>query len=130
VEADDYRPVLVYDGRCRFCVREAGRLARWTGDRVRLASFRDPAVLARYPALSPAACEEAVHLVEPDGRVSRGAEAIARALALRPGLGPLTRLYAVPGVARSVEALYALVARNRFRLGGEQCADDACRLHS
>jgi len=96
---------------------------------VRLASFRDPAVLARHPELSPAACEQAVHLVEPDGRVSRGAEAIARALALRPRLTPLRRLYDLPGVARVLEALYALLARNRFRLGGEQCADDACRLH-
>jgi len=129
VDTGDHRPVLVYDGRCRICVREAARLARWTGDRVRLASFRDPAVLARHPGLSPAACEEAIHLVDRDGRVSRGAQAIARALALRPGLAPLTRLYDVPGVARALEALYALVARNRFRLGGEQCADDACRVH-
>jgi len=121
--------VVVYDGRCRFCVREAARLARWTGDRVRLASFRDPAVLARHPQLSAAACEEAIHLVEADGRVSRGAHAIARALALRPGLAPLTWLYDLPGVGRGLESLYALVARNRFRLGGEHCADDACRLH-
>jgi len=122
--------MLVYDGRCGFCVREAARLARWTGDRVRLASFRDPAVLARHPGLSPEACEEAIHLVAPDGRVSRGAEAFARALALRPGLAPLVLLYDLPGVGRALEALYTVVARNRFRLGGEQCADDACRLHS
>lgn len=121
--------MLVYDGRCRFCIREAARLARWTGGRVRLESFRDPAVLARHPGLSAAECETAIHLVESGGRVSRGAAAVARALALRPVLAPVARLYDVPGIGRALEALYALVARNRFRLGGEACADDACRLH-
>src|SRR5688500_18459675 len=53
--SDDSRPVLVYDGRCRFCTREAARLARWAGGRVRLASFREPGVLARYPGLTPEA---------------------------------------------------------------------------
>jgi lipase maturation factor 1 len=123
-------PVLVYDGRCRFCVREASRIARWVGDRVQLESFRDPGVLARHPGLTAEDCEAAIHLVEPGGRITRGAEAIARTLRLRPLLAPLGWLYALPGLRRFLDAGYGALARNRFRLGGEACADDACRPHA
>jgi len=97
--------------------------------RVRLESFRDPGVIARHPGLTAEACEQALQLVGSDGRIWSGAAAIARALRLRPALAPLGWLYAVPGVRQLLDAGYALVARNRFRLPGEACADDACRLH-
>ena len=126
---DDSRPVLVYDGACRFCVGQAERLARLAGGRVQLESFRDPGVLERHPRLTRAACERAAQLVEPDGRVRTGAEAIVHALARRAGLAPLKWLYHLPVVRQVSDLGYRLVARNRFRLQGEVCADDACRLH-
>lgn len=124
----DARPVLLYDGRCRFCVAQATRLARWTGERIRLESFRDPEVLARYPGVTLAACETGMQLVEADGRITSGAEAGARALGRRPGLAPLARLYFVPGLRQLLDRGYAIVVRNRFRLGGT-CDDDACGIH-
>jgi len=126
---DDARPVLLYDGHCRFCIAQAERLRRWTGDRIRMVSFRDAGVLARYPSLTTDDCERAMQLVLPDGRVTAGAAAAARALALRPTLAPLAALYFVPGIRQLVDAAYRVVARNRFRLGGKVCTDEACRLH-
>ena len=125
----DDRPVLVYDGHCRFCGAQAERLARLVGGRVRLESFRDPGVLARH-RLSEVACESAVQLVDPDGTVASGAAAIARMLRLRPVLAPIGWLYEVPLLGRLMETLYGVVARNRFRLGGASCAGGTCRLHS
>lgn len=121
--------MLLYDGRCRLCVRTTSRLSHAVGGRVRMESFRDPGVLARYPGLRAEACEADIHLVERNGRVSRGAEAVARTLRLRPLLAPLGWLYFVPGLRTLLEIGYRAVARNRFALGGEACADDACRLH-
>ena len=123
-------PVLVYDGRCRLCVREAHRLARWVGGRVRLESFRDPGVIARHPGLSEEACEAALQLIDADGRITSGAEAVARTLRLRPVLAPLAALYRLPGLRQLLDSVYRLVARRRFALGGATCADDVCRLHS
>jgi predicted DCC family thiol-disulfide oxidoreductase YuxK len=127
VAADSY-PVIVYDGRCRFCVQQATRLARWAGGRVRLESFREPGVLARHPGLTAEACEAAVQLIERDGRVRSGAAAVARALELRPELAPFGWLYRVPLLRQLLDAAYRVVARNRFRIAGETCAEDACRL--
>jgi predicted DCC family thiol-disulfide oxidoreductase YuxK len=126
---DDRRPALVYDGRCRFCVDQATRLAGWLGDRVRLESFRDPGVIASHPGLTEEACDRALQLVEPDGTIHAGAAAVARALRLRPLLAPAGWLYDLPGVRQLADAAYAAIARNRFRLRGEVCSDDACRLH-
>lgn len=125
----DPRPVLVYDGACRFCVAQAQRLARIAGGRVRLESFRDAGVLERHPELTREACARAAQLIEPDGRVRSGAEAVVHAVALRAGLTPLKWLYHLPVVQQLLDLGYGLVARNRFRLQGEVCADDACRLH-
>jgi predicted DCC family thiol-disulfide oxidoreductase YuxK len=121
-------PILVYDGRCRFCIRSATRLRRWVGDRLRLESFREPGVLERH-GLDLAQCEAGSQLVLADGRVFGGAAGILRALALRPVFRPLVWLYAVPGLRQAIDAAYGVVARNRFRLGGEVCDDGACELH-
>lgn len=126
---DDARPVLLYDGHCRFCIAQADRLRRWTGDRIRLVSFRDPGVLAHYPGLSPETCEQAMQLVLPDGTIVAGAEAGARALGVRPSLAPLAAFYFVPGIRQLVDAVYRVIVRNRFRLGGKVCTDETCRLH-
>ena len=126
---DDPRPALVYDGRCRFCVRQATRLARWAGGRVRLESFRDPGVIASHPGLTEEACDRAIQLVAPDGHIWRGAEAVARVFRLHPLLAPAGWAYQLPGLRQLLDAAYDAVARNRFRLQGEACPDDACRLH-
>ena len=122
------QPVLLYDGHCAFCVREANRVARWVGGRVRLESFREPGVMVRY-GLTAEQCEQGLQLIGPDGRISSGLEGIARAFRLSPLLAPLGRLYYVPGLRQLGDAAYRLVARNRFRLGGRVCTDETCRLH-
>jgi predicted DCC family thiol-disulfide oxidoreductase YuxK len=126
---DAPEPVLIYDGRCRFCMREANRLQRWAHGRVRLESFRDTGVVERYPGLTLADCEQALQLVEPGGRIRSGAEAVARTLRLNPRIAPLTWVYYVPGLRWAFDLGYRTVARNRFLLGGEVCTDDTCSVH-
>ena len=78
----------------------------------------------------------AMHLVEPDGRVSAGGAAAARALALRPVVGRAALVYFVPGVRQVADAVYRWTARNRYRLGGAPAVDCdpddpdvTCHLH-
>jgi predicted DCC family thiol-disulfide oxidoreductase YuxK len=71
---------------------------------------------ARFTAIPVEAFRAAVHLVEPDGRVTRGAEAIFRALAhgeSRSLALPLAAYRFVPGVAALTEWGYRLVASQR-----------------
>ena len=120
--------VLVYDGHCNFCRGQAARLQRFSGGRLRLESFHDPGVLARYPSLTRAACETAMQLVFPDGRIYSGAAAAAEALHLNPAFRWLRQIYYLPGVRPLADAVYRWVAKNRYRFGGA-CTDGSCAHH-
>jgi predicted DCC family thiol-disulfide oxidoreductase YuxK len=107
---------MIYDGECGFCRTWIARWHRLTGDRVEYAPYQQ--VASRFPAIPREAFAAAVHLVEPDGQVYKGAEAVFRSLARRPGLGWLPGLYrCLPPLAMASEAAYRWVARNRGWLG-------------
>jgi predicted DCC family thiol-disulfide oxidoreductase YuxK len=121
--------VVLYDGHCRICSGAARELTRLLGGKgTELRSFRDEGVLETFPGVSAERCEHAMQLVQADGRVVEGAEAIVRALGRRP-LGRLLYVYYVPGLRQLVDAIYRVVARNRFRLAGRNCTDGTCAVH-
>jgi predicted DCC family thiol-disulfide oxidoreductase YuxK len=106
------RPLLVFDGDCGFCRRWIERWRHATGDRVEYAPYQD--VAGGLPEIPPERFRESVQLLEPDGRVSEGAEAVFRALAAAPGKRWPLRIYeSLPGAAPAAEAFYRLVASHR-----------------
>ena len=108
------RPLLVFDGDCHFC---RGWIARWrerTGDLVDYAPLQERA--AAFPEAARAEFEREVKLIEPNGRMTGGAEAVFRTLALGRGAGGRALLWAyqrVPLVEPVADAGYAFVARHR-----------------
>jgi len=125
------RTVVLYDGRCRLCQAASARLVRLgRPGEIERRSFRDPGVLDAFPGVSAEACERAMHLVLPDGRVYAGAEAAVRSLATRPLLGIAVAVYLLPGVHLATDVVYAWIARNRLRWFGtaDACDDGACRV--
>ncbi len=77
------RPVLVYDGDCGFCTYWARRWQQKAQGRIAIVPLQDRE--GRPPGLATAELEEAVHLVEPDGTIRRGAAAIFEVMGtLRP----------------------------------------------
>ncbi len=103
---------MVFDGDCNFCRRWIERWQHTTGDLVEYVPLQSAAVAEQFPELTRERLEQAVHLVEPNGEVSRGAEAVLRALACRTPW-PLWTYRRVPGVAPASELAYDLVARHR-----------------
>lgn len=106
------RPLLVWDGDCRFCERWVRRLEKRVGPTLDTAPYQE--VATRFPEVGEGAFAEAVHLIEPDGRVTRGAEAAFRSVKDVRGWSLGWRCYRRCGLFRRVsEALYRWVARNR-----------------
>src|SRR5687768_12375769 len=104
-------PTLLFDGDCGFCRKWVDRWRESTAGAVEYAPFQEAA--ARFPALEPGALKRSVHLVE-EGRVTRAAEAVFRALSYAPGGGRLLELYlTLPGFRPISEAIYGLVSRHR-----------------
>jgi predicted DCC family thiol-disulfide oxidoreductase YuxK len=118
---------IVFDGQCAFCLRTLRMLQRL--DRhgaMRLYDSHDTGRIATtFPMLAGADFENAMFAVTADGRVCRGYFAVEAVLRALPAAWPLLLLFRIPGVSIIGSRLYALVARNRHRLG---CATDACEL--
>ncbi len=113
------KAVMVYDGDCNFCSLWVHRWQRTTGDHLDYLPFRDPSVAVRFPEVPRGQFETAVQLVEPDGGVYGGAEAVFRALALNPHEGWLLDWYEhSPVFAHASEWGYRLVARHRGFFSG------------
>jgi len=108
------RPLMIYDGDCGFCRFWVKRWQRSTGSQVAYLPLQDPSIATQFPELPTAALETAVHLIEPDGKVFSGAEAVFRSLAANPSKQWPLRLYRkIPGAALLAEWGYRLVARHR-----------------
>ena len=72
-----------------------------------------PEVAAR---IDPRDLTSALHVVEPNGRLTSGGRAVLRIAETIPRLRPIARLGRLPVVNGLVEPLYRLIARHRHRL--------------
>ncbi|MGJ3509755.1 thiol-disulfide oxidoreductase DCC family protein [Enemella sp. A6] len=113
------RPVLVYDGDCRFCTRAARRaegLRRDPSDFVVVPYQRaDLAALG----LTRQECARALQWVDAVGGLHSGAEAVAGLLRAGPWWSrPVGRLLRLPGCRALARIGYRLIADNRHRLPG------------
>jgi predicted DCC family thiol-disulfide oxidoreductase YuxK len=109
------RPVVLYDGACRFCRWSARTIAR-LDRRQRLAflPFADPLAVTLLEPLPPEEKTASWRLAEPDGRLLAGAAAGASLLA---HLGAGRVADAARRQSHLLDRVYALVARRRRRLG-------------
>lgn len=106
------KPLLIYDGDCNFCRRWIARWKLITGDCVDYAPYQE--VAGQFPEIPLEKFQASVQLIESDGKVTGGAEAVFRTLASAPGRGRLFWMYQhIPGFRSITEWGYRLVARNR-----------------
>ena len=105
-------PLVIYDADCDFCRFWIARWRHATSEHVDYISSQE--VGERYPEIPHEHFQNAVQLVNPDGEVFCGAEAVFRAFAhggrRRWVLGLYQRL---PGFAPVAEGLYRFIAGHR-----------------
>ena len=107
------RPLLIYDGDCRFCCRCIEAAKVMTGERVRYEPSQTAA--SAWPDISTEDFSKSVQWIGADGSRASGAEAIFRALAATGWAGRilLDAYQTSPLFARTSETMYGVVARNR-----------------
>jgi predicted DCC family thiol-disulfide oxidoreductase YuxK len=107
-----HRPLLVFDGDCRFCRAWVEYWKGMTGDRVDYAPFQE--LGERFPQVSSEEFAAAVKLILPEGEVRTGAYAVVTALAAIPNKRWMLWLYdRVPGIAPLCDGAYHIIANHR-----------------
>ncbi|HEX6331670.1 MAG TPA: DCC1-like thiol-disulfide oxidoreductase family protein [Actinomycetota bacterium] len=124
--------VLLYESGCGFCRCSADLVLWWDRRRrLRAVPIRGEEGDRLLSGMAPDRRIATWHLRAPDGRVVSGGRAVAPMLRLLPGGRPLA--LAAERFPRTVERLYAFVARHRGRLGrlvGRACSVDGPRPRS
>lgn len=107
------RPLLVFDGDCRFCRQWVARWRNITGDRVEYEPYQ--VVAWQYPEVSNHEFAQSIQYFEGGNQRKQGADAVFHALAWGGGWGKLlaflyNRFFLFAVVS---EFLYRRIARNR-----------------
>ncbi|MZH05935.1 MAG: DUF393 domain-containing protein [Nitrospinae bacterium] len=111
MNANDQRPVMVYDGACGFCTFWVRRWQQITEDRVLYKPSQE--VASQYSQISPEKFDASIYLIYPDGSYYSGAKGVYKALATSIHKIPLWAYEKVPGFAPISEWAYHKVAENR-----------------
>ncbi len=114
--------LLIYDGECRFCVaakQQVEQLAKpGESGPIRMITYQSDEARQRLGAAYVPGRPDAAFLVQPSGKVTKGLDAF---LPLLPGLRwgkALALLLHIPLMAPIAYAIYAVIARHRYRLFG------------
>jgi predicted DCC family thiol-disulfide oxidoreductase YuxK len=108
------KPLMVFDGDCNFCTLWIRRWQQMTGESVDYLPAQDPRIPAQFPEIPREQFDTAVQLIETDGIVYSGAEAVFRTLTHSPNRQwPLRTYKNSPAFADITEWAYHLVAKNR-----------------
>src|SRR5262245_57726350 len=114
-KAPSEKPLLLYDGECRFCLRWIRRWQQKFCDKVDVAPFQS--LEERFNQDISIECfQSAIQLITTDGKVYGGAEAVFRAWSNGSGVGKgfaLCCYRVVPGFAPLSRVAYHAVARHR-----------------
>jgi len=109
------KPLILFDGYCGFCRKWVGWWRALTGDRVLYEPYQEAG--PRFPEIDPQRYTQSLQLVQPDGLVLQGAEAVIQSLEGIFYLRWLSWAYRhVPGFSILSEWLYRKVAENRHRV--------------
>jgi predicted DCC family thiol-disulfide oxidoreductase YuxK len=115
VAAPPPKPLMVFDGDCNFCTLWIRRWQQMTGGSVDYLPAQDPRVLVQFPEIPHEQFDTAVQLIESDGTVYSGAEAVFRTLAHSPKRQwPLRTYENSPAFASTTEWAYRFVAEHRI----------------
>jgi len=124
------KPVIVYDGQCRFCQWSVRRIAHLDRrSRFDLVPRQAPGLEERFPVLAASDFGTGLRLLLDGGAVYVGADAVYQIYRRLPPYHLLAWLYRLPFLRPLFRAGYALIARYRLRLfGGADCDDGICTV--
>ena len=116
---------VIYDGQCEICLAAVSWIA--VLDRrgaVRCIAAQDGHLTAVHPALSLTACLSELHVVDANGRIDVGWQAVARIAGAIPAIRPLTALDRSAVTRTAADGAFRYVSASRHQLSA--CLGGGC----
>ncbi len=126
--------LLIFDGQCVLCLRAVETLRSLPCEaEIDMVPLQQNPLPALPCKLTREQLQAEIHVIETDGTVFKGADALIRILRTVPSLRWLEPMYRVPGLRPAASFFYKWIAKHRYRLFGKMedgCENSSCRLHS
>jgi predicted DCC family thiol-disulfide oxidoreductase YuxK len=111
------RATIIYDGNCPVCTGTV----KWLREKGFAGSFellecQSEQRRMMHPAVNRAECMRAMHLVQPDGTVLVGEQALPEIVARLKGYRLAAPLFKLPGAAGLSRIIYRWFAERRYRI--------------
>ncbi|MCB2155930.1 DUF393 domain-containing protein [bacterium] len=117
------KPVVLYDGSCKFCSKSTDQLMALDKDGcIDWLDLHDEKVQKRFAGIDWERAHEEIHLIHRDGRVHTGVGAlrdIAEMIGGEAGKA-MSRAMDIPGIRESADLIYKVISENRHRIWGEE----------
>lgn len=124
------KPVVVYDGECRFCIQQIQRFQRLDpSNQFEWVPRQQPGLEKRFPILAQSDFDTGMRYIGAGDKVEVGADAVYQICKRLPAFQPVAWLYLLPGCKQIARAIYAWIAANRKRLG-QTCDNGACSINN
>ena len=122
--------ILIYDGRCRFCIAQMRILAKLDlKGNLAFLSLHDSLADLVVPDVSFEQRMKAIVVIDQHCQRHAGADAFRHLSKLLPLLWPVAPFLHIPGSGPLWHWLYNRIAQVRYRFGRVQCDGGTCHLH-
>ena len=123
------KPVIIYDGECRFCQWSVRRIRKFDRhEQFEYAPRQTEGLDARFTILTESDFNTGLRLIEDSGAVHVGADAIYQIYRHLPPYNLVAWLYRIPPFTQLARLGYAIIARNRHRFGRVECDTGTCTV--
>lgn len=111
------RPILVYDKDCALCVRFKQALAFLDKEElIQKVALQEDWLYESYPQLTKSECEETIHMLDEQGNVLKGSEAIEFLISFYPGVKKFSWLVENESGKKAVNFFYNKVNELREKV--------------
>ena len=121
------KPVVIYDGQCKFCLGQIAKMKKC--DRRCVFDYlprQTENLLEQFPVLENEEFDTGLRLVTTENRVMVGADAVYEIYRRFKPYKYLTWIYKVPLLNGLFKKIYQWIAKNRYRLKGK--CDEGCEI--
>jgi predicted DCC family thiol-disulfide oxidoreductase YuxK len=119
---------IIYDGECAFCIKQVQRIQKFDKKAQFMYDIRQNKNITNlYPELKEYENVDGLRFCSKEHTAYIGADAVFQIYNKLSPFNLLAWTYKVPGLNLIFKAIYAWIAKNRYKFS-EKCKDEVCEI--